>query len=109
MRMSQIILAGAIAASSFAVFPSGGMADTRAAARNEACTATFSTNQTEIEALAGAGNTAGIKRLFASHRCPDIGVRITKPAGTGPKNRIHVQCKLTIDPIGIDCIITFGR
>ena len=109
MRMFQTILACSITALSVAVFSSDGIADPRSAAHNKMCMAVFTSNRAAIEEMAGAGNTAGIKSLFASRYCPEFGVRITRPAGTGGKCRIHIHCEPTIDPIGISCEITFGR
>ena len=107
--MFQTILACSITTLSVAALSSDGIADARSATHNKMCMAVFTSNRAAIEEMAGAGNMAGIKSLFAARYCPEFGVHITRPTGTGEKSRIHIHCEPTIDPIGINCEITFGR
>lgn len=71
--------------------------------RNAQCQARFDANKTEIEALAAAGDSAGIKAIMSRAGCPASAVNLPARAQTKAAN-FKVECKtFQLHPLKIEC------
>lgn len=105
--MFKHALAIALAVSGVAGPSSGAFAGTESKAQPRACSTLFASNKTTIEALAEAGNTAGIKALFAKAGCAEPQVDIgARPPTAGRAQNAKITCEATLLPPRIRC--TFG-
>ena len=96
--MYKTILAGALAVSTVAGFASASFAETaRSAKQRQSCQAAFAQNKAQIEALAAANNTAGIRAIMAKAGCSGTVAQMRKPRGTPrvkkePAKKIPPRC-----------------
>lgn len=105
--MQKMSLAGIIAVSTAVVFLSGGPAQAQPADHDKMCEALFTKNKEQIETLARAGNTVGIRSIFARGGCSEAEINVPSSDELHkPKARVEVvTCTVTFHPFKLTCTL----